>query len=378
VSGEKSPIRWDPKNFLDNASMYRNVMAFPRMLEESTTLLGDAYEAIDGRRVRNVICHGMGGSGISFEFVKAWMRSSLKVPFEVIRDYNAPSYVNGSTLSISASYSGDTEETINCFLKAREAGAQNIVIASGGELEEVARRLGVATVKLPGGLPPRAALPYMFAPTSQLLEKLGLAEERATEMLIRAVPEVAQALERNAIEIAEERNEAKRLSRALCSRIPVIYGHGLTYAVALRFKQQLNENSKVFSHCNHLPELHHNEIEAFGDAFSRNYVAVLLRSRWEERRISERFELTAELLQGRVGEIIQLRSNGSTPISEALSMTAVLDLSTVYLALLNNVDPSSVSRISTLKKRLNELERFEKGYNAMDGPGKNESRLITL
>jgi hypothetical protein len=79
-----------------------------------------------------------------------------------------------------------------------------------------------------------------------------------------------------------------------------------------------------------------------------------------------------------VGEIIQLRSNGSTPISEALSMTAVLDLSTVYLALLNNVDPSSVSRISTLKKRLNELERFEKGYNAMDGPGKNESRLITL
>jgi glucose/mannose-6-phosphate isomerase len=110
-----------------------------------------------------------------------------------------------------------------------------------------------------------------------------------------------------------------------------------------------------------LPELHHNEIESFGDACSRDFVAVLLRSRWEERRISERFELTAELLQGRVGEIIQLRSNGSTPISEALSMTAVLDLSTVYLALLNNVDPSSVSRISTLKKRLNELERFEKG-----------------
>ncbi|MEM2920737.1 MAG: bifunctional phosphoglucose/phosphomannose isomerase [Candidatus Bathyarchaeia archaeon] len=358
MGGGGNRIRWDPEAFLDGSGMYRNVMAFPRMLEGAVMLLGDLYKAIDSSRVRNIACNGMGGSGIGFEFVKAWLSSSLKVPLEVIRDYNIPSYVNSSTLSVSASYSGDTEETISCFVKAREAGAQSVVITSGGKLEEVARTLEVSIIRLPGGLPPRAALPYLLAPISQLLERLGFTEAKVTRMLAEAAPEVAQSLKYNNIEVAEESNEAKKLSKALCSKVPVIYGHGLTYAVALRFKQQLNENSKMFSHCNQLPELHHNEIEDFEDPFLKNYVVVLLRSRWEESWVSERFQLTAELLQGKVGEVIQFRCDGSTPVSEALSMTALLDLTTVYLALLRRVNPSIVSKIDALKSKLNSVNHF--------------------
>lgn len=356
-------MRWDPEEFLDNSSMYRNVMAFPIMLKGALALLGDAHESIDGDMVKNVVCCGMGGSGIGFEYMKAWLSPSLRVPVEIVRDYRIPSYVNESTLAISASYSGNTEETISCFLKSREAGAQSVVLTSGGALEEVARSLNAVLIELPKGLPPRAALLYMIVPISQLIERLGLSDVKVENAISEAVPEVAKTLEKSAVDVAEDLNEAKLLSKALYSRVPVIYGHESTYAVALRFKQQLNENSKMYSHCNQLLESQHNEVEGFGGAFSKNFVVVLLRSKWEDRRVSERFELTADLIEGKVGEVIQLRANGSSPISESLSMTALLDLTTVYLALLNRVNPSEVPVIDRFKSMLNRASHFGKDHS---------------
>ena len=66
-----------------------------------------------------------------------------------------------TSLVLCASYSGDTEETLACFEAAGAAGAQRVVLTTGGELAELAREEGVPVIGVPAGMQPRAAVIYM-------------------------------------------------------------------------------------------------------------------------------------------------------------------------------------------------------------------------
>ena len=58
----------------------------------------------------NVVYAGMGGSALAALLAQSW--PGCKLPFEVCRQYQIPTYVSSNTLFIAASYSGNTEETL--------------------------------------------------------------------------------------------------------------------------------------------------------------------------------------------------------------------------------------------------------------------------
>src|SRR5687767_11904421 len=60
----------------------------------------------DERDITKVVVAGMGGSALAALMVKAWLRAELTVPFEVVRAYDLPEYVDYNTLVIASSYSG--------------------------------------------------------------------------------------------------------------------------------------------------------------------------------------------------------------------------------------------------------------------------------
>jgi glucose/mannose-6-phosphate isomerase len=130
----------------------------------------------------NIIAAGMGGSGIGGELLKDWIRNKTDVPMEVNREYNLPDYAGKKTLVLLSSYSGDTEETLGAFLDAVKRKCMVFCVSSGGALLKHAERLGVPYLQLPSGMPPRAALPYLFVPNLLCMEKLGLAQGASDEL----------------------------------------------------------------------------------------------------------------------------------------------------------------------------------------------------
>src|SRR3989454_10959016 len=152
---------------------------------------------------------------------------------------------------------------------------------------------------------PRMALGYLFFPLLAILKSADLTVVKDSEGDEALVALDAQAGALGPGRPAAE-NEAKRLALALGSRLPVIYGGPLTGAVAYRWKTDLAENAKTFAAAGTLPEMNHNEIEAWGSPFPRQMQLVLLRDHEETPEIARRLARLRGLIgaaAGGIGEV---------------------------------------------------------------------------
>src|SRR5574338_948748 len=126
------------------------------------------------REVHNIVVAGMGGSALAAGFFRSW--PGINVPFEIVRNYALPTYVDEHTLVVCSSYSGNTEETLAAFEDAasRESRPMIVAIASGGKLQAKATEAGVPFVQLPGGFQPRMTLGYQLRALVEVLQQTPL------------------------------------------------------------------------------------------------------------------------------------------------------------------------------------------------------------
>lgn len=300
-----------------------------------------------------IIVAGMGGSALGGEFLKDWAQDTLYIPIETLRDYNLPAFVNEKTLAFIVSYSGETEETLNCFSEAVKRKCMVVCICSAGNLLAVAEKLQKPTFQIPRGMPPRAAFPYLFTPMLIFLEKIGLIYNAKTE-ISEAIEVLRQISSENAPEKPLNENFSKRIAVKINGTVPIIYGFRFYRSVAQRFKQQFNENSKNPSFWNVFPELNHNEIvgwEAAGQ-LAKCFSAIIIRDIHEPEEIKCQIEKTKEILEGNVRGICEVWGRGAGKLAKMLSTALIGDFASVYLALLRGVDPTPVESISILKRRM--------------------------
>ncbi|MDI6771696.1 MAG: bifunctional phosphoglucose/phosphomannose isomerase [bacterium] len=301
-----------------------------------------------------VIVGGMGGSGIGGDLLRALLAPTAALPVVVVKDYRLPAFVGRDTLVFACSYSGDTEETLAAYQEAHASGAAIVAVTSGGALADHAAASGHPVVRVPPGLPPRAALPYMLMPLLRITGRLGIGGVTDSE-----VREAAALLDGLVVRWGPEApsgvNPAKSLAAALEGALPVVYASSSLFEpVAQRWKTQLNENSKVFACWNAFPELNHNETvgwEGVRGGHPRLH-AVLLRDRDEGARNALRVEITRELLARRADGVTEVWSQGNGLLARLLSLVLLGDLVSVYLAVLTRVDPTPVEIIAEIKRRL--------------------------
>ncbi|MEC7746095.1 MAG: SIS domain-containing protein, partial [Candidatus Neomarinimicrobiota bacterium] len=172
---------------IDPENMFKAIWEFPENIQEALEngagiTLHNQYENID-----HILIAGMGGSAIGGDVVSVLENESLKVPFQVVRGYTCPSWVNENTLVICSSYSGNTEETLSALDHALEKEAQICGITTGGERAERLHSLHNDVVKIPAGLQPRAALAFSFVPMIKLLEKAGIISSSLDDWIQEAV-----------------------------------------------------------------------------------------------------------------------------------------------------------------------------------------------
>ncbi len=308
---------------------------------------------LDYSTPKNIIISGMGGSAIGGELLKDFTRSTAKIPVEINREYKLPSYADKKSLVILASYSGNTEETLGSFLDALKRKCMIFCISSGGTLIEYAEKLNVPHLEVQGGMPPRAALPYMLVPLLYCAEKLNLAPSFSKD-LSQTTAHLEKISKENDPNKVAGKNFSKTLALRLNESMPVIYGFGIFRGVALRWKQQFNENAKIPAKWEYFSELNHNETMGWENPkeLSKCYAIILIRDKAEPTEIRSRIETTKTLMQPPITKILEVWSRGKSDLLKILSTILVGDFTSIYLAFLRNVDPTPVNTVETMKQRI--------------------------
>jgi len=339
---------------LDKTDMLGVVVAFDRQCREGLEIGRTAELKVDASKVANIVVMGMGGSGISGDVSRVLFENELKVPLFVNRHYDLPAFVGPGTLAVAASYSGNTEETLSGFNAALERGAQVLVVSAGGKISELAAEKDLSLVVIPGGLQPRAALGYLSVPLAVVLARLDFVADVGPAME-EAIDLLGREAKRYGPTVPPADNPAKQLAIRLFDKMAVVYGsEGITGLAAFRWRCQLNENAKSCGKWNVLPELDHNEISGWQELkeLSRRFRLILLRDRDEHPQIKKRFEATRGLIVDQFDGADEIESIGESKAARLLSLICLGDFASIYLALLNGIDPSPVERIESLKKRL--------------------------
>ena len=322
--------------------------------------LRDALWRVDSAKLQEwdspggLVVAGMGGSAIGGALARACLGDHASRPILSARGYGVPAWTTPDTTVLCASYSGNTEETLAAYDAAGALGAKRVVVTSGGRIAELARRDSVPVIPVPGGFQPRCAVGYMTVAALEVAALCGAGPRMASEIDVAAAHLEHLCGEWHPDQ-DESRNAAKRLARSLHGTIPVIAGAGLTVPVAYRWKTQINENAKVHAFNHELPELDHNEIAGWqGARDAGRFAAVFLDDCDTHPRIGDRIELTQELIKERATGTFRVETLGQGAVERVMSLVLLGDLVSLYLAVLNGVDPTPVEVIENLKGLLAE------------------------
>lgn len=307
----------------------------------------------DGRQIANVVVAGMGGSALAALLLKAWLKKELKVPVEVLRSYDLPEYVNASTLVIASSYSGNTEETVSALEQAEVKGAQLAIIAASGKLIDIAGTDRVAHVQLPENLQPRMAVIYNLRALMALLVNFGIVDTAKFDEIKAAAQWLHGETAKWLGDVPTDSNYAKQLAHIAVGKTAIFYGGTLTSPVAYKWKISWNENAKNVAFWNEYSEFNHNEFMGWASHPVEKPFAVFdVISNLEHPQILKRFEISDRLLSGKRPKATTINLSGETAIQQLLWGSILADFVSIYVAILNNVDPTPVSLIEKLKKEL--------------------------
>ena len=303
--------------------------------------------------IRNIVVTGLGGSAIGGDLLRSYTSATLPVPMIVNRNYVLPEFVDRQSLVIVSSYSGGTEETISAHLDARKRKANVLCITSGGETERLAKKFRQPVIKIPKGLPPRAALGYSFFPLLLAMQKMKFLPPQEA-----AIRETTALLRKNARLYASLKNTANPaygLAKKLFMKLPIVYSSADRFdAVNLRWRGQLAENAKVLAFGHVIPEMNHNEIVGWKtlQRIMNDMAVVFLRDRGEHPRVRTRMKITRGIISEFTNHVAEAEAEGTSPLARMFSLVYLGDWTSYYLALLNGMDPSPVRVIDYLKWEL--------------------------
>lgn len=305
--------------------------------------------------VRNVVLSGMGGSALPGVILNSW--PGLNVPFEISRGYAIPQYVGPNTVFISSSYSGNTEETLEALSLAEERDAQIVVVAAGGKLRAIAEEKCYPLFTIPSGIQPRMAVLGFLNAFVRILTGCGVVNASVDD-LHHSATWLKGELEQFSATVPTAQNTAKQVALEVVGKTAIVYSGPLLFPAANKFKISLNENAKNTAWANQYPEFNHNEFIGWSShPVDKPFAVVEFRSNLEHPRVQKRFEVTERLLSGKRPSPIVVTPKGDTLLQQIVWSIGFGDFVSVYVAFLNNVDPTPVALVEKLKAELGPYSR---------------------
>jgi glucose/mannose-6-phosphate isomerase len=325
-----------------------------KVLKETYKLAFDAWNNrinlsyLKKDKFSSIVFCGLGGSAISGDLLCDYLSGELNVPFNIMRGYNLPSYVNENTLVIISSYSGNTEETISCFEQALKKNSKIIVITSGGKIGNIATANKIPVINIQSGFQPRYALGLSFFSLLKVMQEIGFVDEESN------AKKIIDLWQRRGEEYSTNNNQAVQIAEQIVGFIPVIYSAEFLSSTGYRLKCQLNENSKLHAFHNTLPEMNHNEIigwESYKEKQFHTKVIYLIDREYHLQN-NKRFDTLKEMLAEQKIEVLSVSSNEKDKKVRIMDLIFLCDWISFYVSVLRGFDPSEIDFIHRMKQRL--------------------------
>lgn len=319
------------------------VEGFTKQLQEALDIANSAV-LTKKNNIQNIVVTGLGGSGIGGTILSELVQTECPIPIIVNKDYFLPEFVNSNSLVIISSYSGNTEETLSAMKQAITKNAQIVCVTSGGEVEAIAKKHNFDTIIIPGGHPPRSCIGYSLV---QLFKIVQFNEFIKTDLL----KQVQVSITLLDTEKQSIKSEASGIAKTLLHKIPVIYSLGSCEGIAVRFRQQINENSKMLCWHHTLPEMNHNELVGWTEK-NDSLAIVTFRTSFDYERTIKRYELCKSIFSKYSNSVTDITAKGNSKVEQFLYLINIGDWISCYIADLKNIDATEVNVITNLKNEL--------------------------
>lgn len=324
--------------------MENYIVQFPENMIEAIEIGTKAIKNFKTAEVDNVVIVGLGGSGIGGKIISQLVWDKCTVPVTLVNDYRIPAWVNERTLFVATSYSGNTEETLSALGEAIQSNAQIAAITAGGKLKQLCWERNYNCIEIPAGQPPRTSFGYNSVQQFFMLQAYGLIDG----YFIDELQEAARLLKKD---IGIIRTEAAAIANKIADTTPVIYAETRSEGLAVRLRQQINENAKMLCWHHALPEMNHNELVGWAGG-SNNFSALFIHTPEDHPGTVTRMELSKEIIGRYTDKVIDLKPKGNSRIARAYYLIHLGDWISYYLAMEREVDPLEIEVIDYLKGEL--------------------------
>lgn len=342
---------------IDKANMFKLLREFPAQVAEALKIGEAADVRMRVTGVKNIVVCGLGGSAIGGDLLKSYCAGEIGVPIIVNRHYTLPGFVGPDTLVIISSYSGNTEETNTAHREAIKRKARILCISSNGITEQLARKTKSPIIKVPGGLPPRAAVGYSFFPLLLALIKLGFIKSRPKDIKETVTLLQSKAAVYTSPDPAE--NPALALAQELKNRVVICYSSTERFdAINTRWRGQIAENAKSLAFGHVLPEMNHNELvgwKVLTEPMAEMHV-VFLRDREDHPRVQIRMNITKGIIARQTEHCTEVWSEGKALLARMFMLLYLGDWVSYYMAILHEEDPTPVAVINHLKTEMGKVQ----------------------
>jgi glucose/mannose-6-phosphate isomerase len=341
----------------DQSNSLGSIEAFPKQLEQMWEELNQREIPPDSANAKNIVIAGMGGSAMGGRITQSFGEKELKIPLFINTEYQLPGFVNGDSLVIVASYSGNTEETLSCLAEAQKRKAKIFAIATGGKLAEEIKAGKITgfifTPKFNYTGYPKTAIGYSLGSILAILSRFGYLSLK-NESLMKAIDELVKIREKFLPDAPLGQNPAKKIASTLVGKMGIFIASehlkGATYAL----KNQINENAHSQALFFDLPEMNHHLVEAFSNLkeAKKDLVYHFLYSSLYHPRVKIRYPITQPLIKKQGFSVFEYQLRSKEALAQVFEVVQLGGFISFYLSILNQEDPGLEPWIPYLKKEL--------------------------
>ena len=344
-------IKYDPKNALGSIDM------IPEQYKQAWSEVKKIKFPKGYRECDHIVFCGMGGSSLGAHVIKSLFSDQIKVPFTIVRNYKLPASVNKRTLVVCTTYSGTTEEALSMFKDAKKRGARLVAVTTGKSLSNMAKRAKVPAYIFDDSLTnpsdqPRIGVGITLMAGIAILKQLRyikLSDKDARSAMVHA----SRSADAWKSTVPMRKNTAKQLADQLVGRMPMYIGSEHLMGNMHILSNQTNETAKTFASYFEIPEINHHLLEGLSSPKEKRALHfVMFPSKLYHTRIQKRHSITAGVIEKNDVDLTEIHLTGRTQLEQAFDVLQFGSYVTLYMAMLQRIDPAKIPWVDYFKKRL--------------------------
>ena len=330
---------------IDKNHMFKNYDVWPEIARESYE---KEFKKFDMNDIDHIVFAGMGGSGSIGDVISAIL-SKKDIHVSIVKGYTLPKTVDSRSIVIATSVSGITDETLEILKVAKKTPAKIIGFSSGGMMEDYCKDENIFFQKIPMIHSPRASFTRFLYSILNVLEPILPIKEKEVIESITTLYNTKKEISSENLTVS---NRSLNLAEFTNNVISIYYPAGFQ-SVAVRYKNCLQENTKIHAMVENVIETCHNGVVSW----EKESVVkpVLIQGEDDHKKTIERWRILEDFFRLKNIQYMKINSVSGNILSKIVNLIYLLDYSTIYAAVLNNTDPTSVNAIDYIKSKLEKI-----------------------